>query len=170
MWFTRWAAVVAVGVGALMVGAGGAGGAGGGGGAGGTAVEVSTSPAALVAIGVQRDDLMVYGVRLGDGVEKIPSRAGVARQVSERPRDAVYAGPTVKYFAHDGAIYQIEVLGDIVRDMPPYDAVRLQMRLGQADEILSPAAEETRLVYFKTGLEFSFHGTGRVTAVDVYAP
>jgi hypothetical protein len=107
---------------------------------------------------------------LGDSVDKIPTVAGVARQPSERPQDAFYTGRNVWYYAYEGRVYHIRVLGDIVNDLPPYDPTRLQIALGKADDVIQPELDQVRLSYFARRLQFTFQGTKLVSEVDFYAP
>jgi len=133
-------------------------------------VDVVKNPALVLAAGVKVGELEVYGVKLGDVVERIPPRAGVSRRAGEREKDAVYVGQNVTYYAYAGTIYQIRVYGDIAEAMPPYSATRLQMKLGKADEVTEPEAGVVCLTYFAARVRFTCGAGKSVTAVDLYAP
>jgi hypothetical protein len=133
-------------------------------------MEVTKNPALLVSPSVQVGKLTVYGVKLGDSVEKIPGIAGVTRQPSDRPQDAVYTGRSVWYFASEGKVYQIKVLGEITKGMPPHDAIRLQMVLGKADEVTQTETGVTSLSYFTRHVHFTCRASKGVSSVDLYAP
>ncbi len=148
-------------------------GAGGEGGAQET--EVTKNPAVLVSPSFKAGEASVYGVRLGDSVDKIPSEAGVtAMGVPERAQDTVYAGRSVRYYANDKKIYCIAVIGDLAKQLPTYDAARLQMALGKADESIELlAGEDTRLSFFARHVRYTVHAhrvLSLVTEVDLYAP
>lgn len=131
--------------------------------------DLVKNPAAFLA-SPQAGDLEVYGVKLGDAVEKIPLTAGANRRPADRPQDTLYVGPNVTYFAHEGRIYQIRVYGEIIKAMPPYNATRLQMKLGQADDVSPPEDGVTYLTYFHRRLGFTFVGSKNISAVDLYSP
>lgn len=136
--------------------------------------EITKNPAALLS-NVKAGEMSVYGVRLGDPVEKIPGSAGVTGiGVPERSQDTIYTGHNVRYYANDKKIYRITILDDLARQLPTYDAARLQMALGKADEVVeSPAGENTRLSFFARHVRFTVHAyrsLSLVTEVDLYAP
>jgi hypothetical protein len=136
--------------------------------------DVAKNPAALILPSTKVDDVSVYGVKLGDSVDKIPGNVGVTQVgVPDRPQDAIYTGRNVSYYACDGKIYRIKVLGDIAKQLPTYDAARLQMALGKADETAeSRNGEDTRLTYFGRRLQYTVHAfraLSVVTEVDLYA-
>jgi len=54
--------------------------------------------------------------------------------------------------------------------MPPYNAVRLQMLLGKADEVTQPDESATALSYFGRHVQFTCGRGKLVTAVDLYVP
>ena len=137
--------------------------------------DIAKNPAALVSPSTKVNDVNVFGVKLGDPVDKIPSNAGVTQMgVPERPQDAIYTGRNVSYFACDGKIYRIKVHGDLAKHLPTYDAARLQMALGKADEVIEGRnGEDTRLTYFGRRLQFTVHAfraLAVITEVDLYAP
>ena len=137
--------------------------------------EVTKNPGLLVLPTARVSDLTVYGVKLGDGVDKIPASAGVTRQpLQSRPQDAVYSGANVWYYAHDGIIYRIKVHGEVAKQMPPYDTARLQMALGKADESITDADSSTTcLRFFARHIQYTVHNRLTlpvVTSVDLYAP
>ena len=132
-------------------------------------MDVAKNPSVLL-LPPKAGDLEVYGVKLGDAVERIPVAAGATRRPGDRPQDALYVGPNVTYYAHEGKIYQINVHGDIIKAMPPYNATRLQMKLGKADDIRDPETGVLYLTYFGNRLGFTFVGSKNVASVDLYAP
>jgi hypothetical protein len=137
--------------------------------------EVTKNPSLLISPGVKVGELSVYGVKLGDPVDKIPGSAGLTKQgVPQRPDDAVYIGRDVCFYAFQGKIYRIKVLGDLARQIPPYDADRLQMALGKADQIDAPSsAGETNVSFFGRRLRYAVHDfeiLSVVTEVDMYMP
>jgi hypothetical protein len=137
--------------------------------------EVTKDPAILISPTIKAGELSVYGLRLGDSTEKMPGDAGVsAMEVPERPQDMIYVGRNVRYYANDKRIYRITVTGDLVKRLPTYDAARLQMAMGKADESVEiPADEDTRLSYFARHVRYTVHAfrtLSLVTEVDLYAP
>jgi hypothetical protein len=101
--------------------------------------------------------------------------AGVtATGVPERPQDMIYVGRNVWYYANDRKIYRITVIGDLAKQLPTYDAARLQMAMGKADEAVeSPSAQDTRLSFFGRHVRYTVHAyrsLSLVTEVDLYAP
>jgi hypothetical protein len=140
-----------------------------------SSTEVTKNPALLVSSTAKVSELTVYGVKLGDSIDNIPGNAGVTRQPLEaRPQDAVYTGANVWYFAHDGRIYRIKVLGEIVQQLPPYDSTRLQIALGKADEsIQNENATAMRLSFFARHVAYVVHEARDLpvlTEADLYAP
>jgi hypothetical protein len=136
--------------------------------------DVAKNPSALISPSTKVNDVSVYGLKLGDSVDKIPGNLGLTQLgIPERPRDAIYAGRNVAYYACDGKIYRIKVLGDIAKQLPTYDAARLQMALGKADEAAeSRDGDDTRLTYFGRRVQYTVHrfrALSVVTEVDLYA-
>lgn len=145
------------------------------------ATEVSQNPSLLVALDLppRKPGLTVYGIRLGDPVEKLEGNPAFARQpVRERAQDLLYTGRDAWFFATEGKIYRIRVRGEIIRKMPAYNAARLQVALGKADSVVeTPGAEgrpaETRVSFFARGTEYTVLGDRAdsvVSEVDLYAP
>ncbi|MEI8195802.1 MAG: hypothetical protein WCI73_07835 [Phycisphaerae bacterium] len=138
-------------------------------GGGAEATDVAKNPSLLLA-SAKAGDLEVYGVKLGDTIDKITASAGTNRHATDRPEDVHFTGPNVTYYSHQGRIYQIKVFGDITKALPPYGVARLQIKLGKADEVYQPEAGVTCLIYLKSRMQFTFAGTGSVAAVDLYEP
>jgi len=145
------------------------------------AAEVSQNPSLLIAPGTgpRAADLTVYGVRLGDPVDKLEGNPAFARQPArERSQDLLYTGRDAWFFATEGKIYRIKVRGEIVRRMPAYNAARLQVAMGKADEVVETRGEEgrpaeTRVSFFARRVEYMVRGDRNdsvVTEVDLYAP
>ena len=145
-------------------------GAAGGGGAAAGEMEVTKDSNLLLATKLPVANLTVYGVKLGDSIEKIPAAAGVTRQTTERQQDEVFTGRNVSYFANEGKIYRIRVHGELTEAMPPYDYTRLQMLLGKADEAATPETNVISLTYFARRVRFMFRDVHNVSSVDFYAP
>jgi hypothetical protein len=171
-------------VSALLLGDGGSGASGAGEGgslehvptlAPPTEKDVAKNPAMLISPTLRAGELSVYGVKLGASSDSIPGEAGVtANGVPERSQDTTYIGRSVRYYANDKKIYRITVMGDLVKQLPTYDAARLQMAMGKADEsVESPADEDTRLSFFGRHVRYTVHAyrnLSLVTEVDLYAP
>src|ERR1035437_4645984 len=105
----------------------------------------------------------------------MPGEAGLATmEVQERPQDTIYTGRNVRYYANDKKIYRITVIGDLTKQLPTYDAARLQMALGKADEAVEIRnGEDTRLSFFDRHVRYTVHAYRNltlVTEVDLYAP
>jgi hypothetical protein len=137
--------------------------------------DVAKNPAMLISPTVKADELSVYGIRLGASADSIPGDAGVtAAGVPERSQDTIYDGRNVRYYANNKKIYRITVMGDLVKQLPTYDAARLQMAMGKADEsIESSSGEDTRLSFFGRHVRYAVHAyrnLSLVTEVDLYAP
>ena len=137
--------------------------------------EVSKNPAALISPTLKAGDLSVYGLKLGAATDKIPGDAGAtAMGIPERSQDTIYVGPNVRYYANDGKIYRITITGDLAKQLPTYDAARLQMAMGKADEAVeSPSGSDTRLSFFARHVRYTVHAfrnLSLVTEVDLYAP
>ena len=137
--------------------------------------EVTKNPAILISPTLKVGELSVYGVRLGASDENMPGDAGLSTMgIPERSQDTIYVGRDVRYYANDKKIYRITVTGDLARQLPTYDAARLQMALGKADEAVeSPSGGETRLSFFARHVRYTVHTYPRlslVTEVDLYAP
>ena len=138
-------------------------------------IEVTKNPEVLVLPTLKAGEVSVYGLKLGDPTDKMPGDAGVsAMEVPERPQDMIYVGRNVRYYANDKRIYRITVTGDLIKRLPTYDAARLQMAMGKADEsVESPADEDTRLSYFGRHVRYTVHAfrtLSLVIEVDLYAP
>jgi hypothetical protein len=139
------------------------------------AKEVTKNPAMLISPGLRVGELSVYGVRLGDSTDRIPGDAGVtATAVPERSQDTIYVGRNVRYYANDKRIYRITVMGDLANQLPTYDAARLQMAMGKADEAVErPTGDNMLLSFFALHVRYTVHGyrsLSLVTEVDLYAP
>ena len=139
------------------------------------AMEVTKEPALLVTPAAKVGDLTFYVVKLGDAADKIPNIAAVSTEgVQERTKDIVYAGRDVTFYAFDGKIYRINVHGDLLKQLPTYDATRLQVALGKADDITqSRLGEDTYLSFFGRHVRYTVHHfrmLSVVTEVDLYAP
>lgn len=137
--------------------------------------EVTKNPAMLIAPTLKVGELSVYGVKLGAAADALPSEAGVSAEgIPERPQDMIYVGRNVRYYANDGRIYRITITGDLAKQLPTYDAARLQMTMGRADEVIqSPTGEDTRLSFFARHVRYTVHAftnLSLVTEVDIYAP
>ena len=137
--------------------------------------EVTKDPSILISPTMKVGELSVYGLKLGDPTDKMPGDAGVsATEVPERPQDTIFAGRNVRYYANDKRIYRIAITGDLVKQLPTYDAARLQMAMGKADEsVENLEAENTRLSYFGRHVRYTVHAfqsMSLVTEVDLYAP
>ena len=141
-----------------------------GGGVGGGEMEVTKDPNLLLTLKLPVGNLTVYGVKLGDSIEKIPAVAGVTRQSTERQQEAVFTGRNVSYYAYEDRIYRIRVHGEITQLMPPYDHTRLQMLLGKADEVATVESSMISLTYFARRVRFMFRDVHNVSSVDFYAP
>ncbi|MFB3890460.1 MAG: hypothetical protein ACE15C_00410 [Phycisphaerae bacterium] len=138
-------------------------------------LELTKNPAAVVSPAAKAGELTVYGVKLGDAADKIPNTAAVSAQsVPERPQDVVHMGRDVSYYAFQGKIYRIRIQGDLANQIPTYDADRLQVALGKADDILrSASGEDTRLSFIARHLRFTVHSfrmLSVIAEVDLYAP
>jgi hypothetical protein len=145
------------------------------GGGGGGDMEVTKNPAILVSPSMKAGDVTVHGVRLGDPVAKIANDPAFRREdVSERPQDIVYVGADAAFYAYAGKVYRITVMGDLAKQIPTYDAVRLQMALGKADDVgQSASGEEARLNFYARRVQYTtraFRVLSVVVAVDLYAP
>ena len=138
--------------------------------AAGGETEVTKDSNLLLTAKLPVANLTVYGVKLGDSIEKIPAVAGVTRQTTERQQDEVFTGRNVSYYANEGKIYRIRVHGELTEAMPPYDYTRLQMLLGKADEAATPETNVISLTYFARRARFVFHASQTVSSVDFYAP
>jgi hypothetical protein len=137
--------------------------------------EVSKNPALLVSPNVRVGELTVYGVKLGASTDTLGNEAGVtAVGIPERPQDMIYVGRNVRYYANDRKIYRITVIGELAKQLPTYDAARLQMAMGRADEVVErPTAEDTCLSFFARHVRYTVHAFRTltlVTEVDLYAP
>jgi hypothetical protein len=148
---------------------------GGNGGGAADGRELTKNPSLLVSPSLNADELTVYGVRLGDSPDKIGVDAGVTPSgVPERSQDTIYTGRNVRYYANDGRIYRITIMGDLARGLPTYDATRLQVAMGKADEILENASsEDTRLSFFAKHVRYTVHAyrsISLVSEVDLYEP
>lgn len=137
--------------------------------------EVTRNPAILISPTLKTGELTVYGLKLGSSTDAMPNDAGVsAVGIPERPQDMVYVGRNVRYYANDRKIYRITIMGDLAKQLPTYDAARLQMTMGKADEAIeSPAEQDTRLSFFSRHVRYtvhSFRALSLVTEVDIYAP
>jgi len=144
-----------------------------GGGAGD--MEVTTRPAVLISPAVKIGELSVYGVKLGDSVDRIPNNAAVSAQdVPERPQDVVYAGRDVRFYAFQKRIYRIRIQGDLAKQIPTYDSDRLQVAFGKADEVSEASSgKDTYVSFFSRHLRYTVHRRRTlsfVTEVDLYAP
>ncbi len=164
---------VAVLVGLLLCGGGNR--ARGAGESGAGEKEVTKDPAMLISATLDAGELCVYGLKLGDAADKMPGDAGVsATDVPERSQDTIYVGRNVRYYANDKKIYRITVTGDLARKLPTYDAARLQMAMGKADEsVENQDGQNTRLSYFGRHVRYTVHAfrnLSLVTEVDLYAP
>ena len=157
-------------VGGLMVAARGAPAGGGAG-----AAEVASNPAALVSPSVKVGELSVHGVKLGDSTDKIAKDPAFTRQdISDRPKDTLYAGREACYYAYEGRIYRITVLGELARRIPTYDGIRLQMAMGKADQVVAGRTDdESRLCFYARHIEYtvrSYPVLSVVTEVNLYDP
>jgi len=137
--------------------------------------ELTKNPVLLISPALKAGELSVYGVKLGAATDKMPVDAGaIGMGVPERPQDAVHVGRNVRYYANDKKIYRITVMGDLTRQLPTYDAARLQMALGKADEVAeSPSGEDTHLSFFARRVQYTVHAYRSVSVVaevDLYAP
>jgi hypothetical protein len=137
--------------------------------------EVTKNPALLVSPSLSAGELRVYGVKLGDAPDKIGVDAGVTSNgVPERPQDTIYVGRNARYYAHDGRIYRITVMGELARDLPTYDATRLQVAMGKADDITEiTSSEDLRLSFFARHVRYTVHAyrsISLVSEVDLYEP
>ena len=94
--------------------------------------------------------------------------------VPERSQDTIYVGRNARYYANDGRIYRITIMGDLARGLPTYDVTRLQVAMGKADEAVeSSAGEDTHLGFFARHVRYTVHAyrsVSLVTEVDLYAP
>lgn len=154
----------------LLLGAGGTETAGGAG-----ETDVAKNPALLISPSVKISQVSVHGVKLGDPIEKLAKNLAFTRQdIPERPQDTIYAGRDTWYFANEGKIYRIRVVGEIAKQIPTYDAARLQMALGKADEVAEGrSGEDTRVSFFGRRVQYTVHAfrtLSVVTEVDLYAP
>lgn len=135
--------------------------------------DVAKNPALLISSTLNPDELSVYGVGLGASPDKISLDAGVTPTgVPERPQDTIYVGRNVRYYANGGRIYRISISGDLAKLLPTYDAARLQMALGKADEVVE-IGENTRLSFFARHVRYTVHAyrdLSVVTEVDLYVP
>ena len=137
--------------------------------------EVSKNPALLISPTLKAGELSVYGVKLGAAAASLPSEAGVSAEgIPDRQQDMIYVGRNVRYYANDGKIYRISIMGDLAKQLPPYDAARLQIALGKADETIeSPTGEDARLSFFARHVRYTVHAyrsISLVSEVDLYEP
>src|ERR1035437_6846581 len=61
--------------------------------------EVTKDPAILLSPTMKAGEVSVYGIRLGDSTDKLPSDGSVtAVGVPDRSQDSIYVGRNVKYY------------------------------------------------------------------------
>jgi hypothetical protein len=138
-------------------------------------MEITKNPALLVSPAMKAGEVTVHGVKLGDAIDKIPTNLVNTREdIPERPQDIIFVGTDASYFAHAGKVYRIRIAGDLLKQVPTYDAVRLQVAMGKADDIAqSPSGEEARLNFYARHVLYTVHAyraLAVVVAVDLYAP
>jgi hypothetical protein len=137
--------------------------------------EVAKNPNLLVWPSAKVAELTVHGIKLGDPIEPIAKDPAYRREdIPQRPNDIVYVGPDAIYYAFNGRVYRITIREELAKLLPPYDAVRLQMALGKADDAAeSVAGVEARLNFYARHAQYTVHAYPRlsvVVAVDLYAP